>query len=636
MKTQIIVLTLSMFSLDLTLAQTFANDQKSTSPYLELITKNEGLLKNNPGNANLRLELARTYKLNGQTANSLKHYEILAKNDKADPASILEYAELLRNETEYKKAKDQYLRYAQINPTIGNYFADACDFAINQLSSPRNCELENLKNGENTAINYKEAIITDSRLLNDITSKEAIPANPVAASLQTKSIHSKQSLQDILSNSSIENTNVSFSEDGSIVAFSNKASLYLDKSKSNSVNKDIFIAKVDVDGKWSEVSSFAYNNPYYSVCYPSLANNGKTLYFSSDMAGGYGAYDLYSSQFIDNTWSVPVNLGALINSPGNEISPYYKSGDLFFSSDWHKGFGGFDVFRTSQFGIIWTDVENIGPCVNSTKDDYNFLLDKNNDGYFVSNRENSEAGKDIYKTAKLVLKYNMPSLRAISNDEVSIKSPLTNDLSENISKLDNPNIVLSVDDPSLGFLPKEEQANKLYFVQIAAIANYGPAAEARLKMYTKYGNVYKSIEGPITKIRIGGYNNLNEGLALMKTLKKNGFKDVFVVADILTEGRCILVHKSSNDFATSSPSEELEGKLKIRVSEFKAPDWFDSSKISDLGKIEHWTKNGWTIIVIGSFNSPAEAIAILDKVKSRGFNEAYIVLEENGRLYRQN
>lgn len=636
MATKLISFIFSMTAVFITSAQASSGNpiNKLISSEIERLEK---VLIEDPLDTKSRLALARTYKAStGMSNNAEEQYKLLTESEDASPDFIFEYAEFLRSEAEFVEAKVQYLRYAKHNPEVGSYFAEACDYALSQLGTAKNCELEPLNDGENIVVSYKDEVITDSKAFQNSIIKEAIPSQPTAPTLTPKSSLNNHHLNEVLDNSTIEYTNISFNEEGSLVAFSEKSLLYQDQNKISRTNREIFFAMVDPSGQWTSVTAFPFNNPSYSVCYPALANNGKTLYFSSNMAGGYGGYDLYSSQKTENSWSAPINLGALINSPGNEVSPYYKNGDLFYASDWHKGFGGFDIFRTSQYGIVWTDIENLGACVNSSHDDYNFVLDKNNDGYFNSNREGSETNNGIFKTSKLVLKSNIPSLRAITNDEVSLKSPLMIETLENIGSIKNQDIVQTVDDPAIGFLSKEEQANKLYFVQIAAISNYGSAAEARLKNYTKYGNVYKSIEGNVTKIRIGGYSNLNEALSLMKTLKKNGFKDVFVVADIPTEGRCVLVHKMAGDFAQSGTPVQEEGKLKIRVSEFKAPDWFDSSKISDLGKIEHWTKNGWTIIVLGSYNSPNEAISILDKVKARGFNEAYIVVEENGRLYRQN
>ena len=69
------------------------------------------------------------------------------------------------------------------------------------------------------------------------------------------------------------------------------------------------------------------------------------------------------------------------------------------------------------------------------------------------------------------------------------------------------------------------------------------------------------------------------------------------------------------------------------MAEFKAPDWFDASKVNDLGRIEHWTKSGITIIILGAFNEN-DARETLNKIKSRGFKDAYIVKEEDGKLYR--
>ena len=599
------------------------------------ISKIEKAINNNPNDLKLRLSLARILQSNGQKPEALKVYEHITSNEYAMADAIFEHAEMLRSQAEFTKAKQLYIRYADHNPSVGNYFANTCDYAINQLSTPRNCDLENLKDGQDIAINYKNTVITNSQQLNNVSIKEAIPNQPIIPALTPKSKANTKQLQDILENTSIENTNLSFNDRGNMVAFSEKSLIYKDKNENLRTNRGIFFADVDDQGQWSNVSTFTYNNPTYSACYPSFANQGNTLYFSSNMAGGYGGYDLYVSHKLNGQWGPPSNLGALINSPGNEISAFYKSGDLFYSSDWHKGFGGFDIFRTSQYGLVWTDVENMGPCVNSTNDDFNFILNKDNDGYFNSNREGSEDKNGIYKTNKLILKANIPSLRAISNDEISFKSGIISNPSNEISTINNTDIVQSVDDPAISFMPAEQQLNKLYFVQIAAISNFNTSSELRLKNYTKYANVYKSTEGNVTKIRLGGYSTLNEALSLMKLLKKNGFKDVFVVADIPTEGRCVMIHKASGEFAPSSAPEE-EGKLKIRVSEFKAPDWFDSSKISDLGKIEHWTKNGWTIIILGSFKTPDDAIKALDKVRARGFKESYIVIEENGRLYRQN
>ena len=81
---------------------------------------------------------------------------------------------------------------------------------------------------------------------------------------------------------------------------------------------------------------------------PSLSPDGKKLYFCSNMKGGLGGHDIWVSNLVSKgkTWGDPVNLGPVINTPGEEMYPfiYYDNKTLYFSSDGHKGIGGLDVF----------------------------------------------------------------------------------------------------------------------------------------------------------------------------------------------------------------------------------------------------------------------------------------------------
>lgn len=203
--------------------------------------------------------------------------------------------------------------------------------------------------------------------------------------------------------------------------------------------------------------------------------------------------------------------------------------------------------------------------------------------------------------------------------------------------------ILLFDDPAISGKP-DAQANKLYFVQITALSKFTDKMTDRFSKYAAYGDVYKVDADGATKIRIGSFQDVNEAIAVLNLLKKNGLKDAFIVADILDTGRSTMLFKSTASAPKATPNTEApntkttnfeDGKYKIRVSEYKAPDWFDVSKINDLGNIEHWTKGGWTIIVLGNYQTEQTAKDVMDKLKTRGFKEAYIVVEENGKLYRQ-
>lgn len=149
------------------------------------------------------------------------------------------------------------------------------------------------------------------------------------------------------------------------------------------------------DNQWSEpvsVSNFI-NSDYSKNIQPSLAESAKgqeVLFFSSDRKNGKGRMDIwYSIRLNDGTFSIPRNAG-IINSPGNEVTPFYNNrfGLLFFSSDYFHGFGGFDVFKASGNKDSWRDMENVGSPINSSADDYYFSISEDlQHGFVSSNRE---------------------------------------------------------------------------------------------------------------------------------------------------------------------------------------------------------------------------------------------------------
>ncbi len=132
---------------------------------------------------------------------------------------------------------------------------------------------------------------------------------------------------------------------------------------------------------------------------PSLSADGKVLYFVSNRPGGYGKMDIWYSRFLKGRWQPPVNMGDKINTEGNEMSPFIHNDNqtLYFSSDGHPGFGGFDLFITRrQPDSSWSAPKNLGYPINFYGDEIGLIVNaQGNTAYFSSNREKGK-GKDIY------------------------------------------------------------------------------------------------------------------------------------------------------------------------------------------------------------------------------------------------
>lgn len=199
----------------------------------------------------------------------------------------------------------------------------------------------------------------------------------------------------------------SFSNDGTKMAYSRNNSK--DRSKDKIVELQIFLSEFK-DDKWSEATPFVHNNTAYSVGHPFLTADGKTMYFTSDMPGGYGGTDIYKTTSNGNgEWTTPVNLGNRINTEGDEMFPFFEENKkiLSFASNGHFGLGGLDIFNAPLNGTEWGFVTNPGEPLNTQYDDYAQIFnEKTSKGYFSSNRTDGSGNDDIYGfdlTPKLII-----------------------------------------------------------------------------------------------------------------------------------------------------------------------------------------------------------------------------------------
>ena len=217
----------------------------------------------------------------------------------------------------------------------------------------------------------------------------------------------------------------SFSADGKLMVFNRNN--YEEKNDSGERRLKMFYRELGEDGKWGEIKGFIFNNKNYSVGLPAVSPDGKTIYFASDMPGGYGATDIYKITRTNGVWSMPQNLGPAINTEGREMFPFIHQDDmLFFASDGHIGIGGLDIFVASINESDYSNIQNLGYPINSIKDDFGLILDKNQQfGYFSSNRTGGKGSDDIYGY-KLIKKLNFcKEVKGIAMDDKGNQLPST-------------------------------------------------------------------------------------------------------------------------------------------------------------------------------------------------------------------
>ena len=184
-------------------------------------------------------------------------------------------------------------------------------------------------------------------------------------------------------------------EGGATFAPDGKAIYFTRINPRNHYESSIYVSRY-FNGRWTEPFKLGddINAKGFKSMTPSMAEDGQTLYFSSNRPGTLGGMDIWVTTINeDGETTEPINLGQFVNTEEDEITPYYhsKSKTLYFSSEGHIGFGGLDVFKSTINPITewWSTPQNVGQPINSPRDDAYFVWGKDmQSGYVSSDRDN--------------------------------------------------------------------------------------------------------------------------------------------------------------------------------------------------------------------------------------------------------
>ncbi|WP_240315457.1 OmpA family protein [Aquimarina longa] len=269
-------------------------------------------------------------------------------------------------------------------------------------------------------------------------------------------------------NTKFHESSTCFSKDGKTMYFSRNN---YTNNKLKTDGKGVVLLKLYKatlqDKIWTNIIELPFSSNTYSVSHPSLSADGKKLYFASDMPGSLGKSDLFVVDILGNdTYGTPKNLGNKINTEGRETFPFISdNGMLYFASDGHVGLGGLDVFIAVPDEFGFSDIFNLGKPINSSKDDFSFILnEKTKTGYFSSNRSGGKGNDDIYgfkQTKELITSCNQ-YIEGIIINETSNET-----FSDaNVVLLDeNQNIISQIVSDSKGQYRFKIDCDKEYFVR---------------------------------------------------------------------------------------------------------------------------------------------------------------------------
>ncbi len=198
-----------------------------------------------------------------------------------------------------------------------------------------------------------------------------------------------KALGDEINRPNVDQGNVCLSADGNVLYFTRV------ELSGNTIGTSKIYYCVKSGGNWGPSTEVAGLTGTIAK-HPAMGElyGKEVLFFVSDMEGTKGGFDIFYATKIDNgSFTAPVNLGEVINTAGDDESPFYRDGKLYFASTGHAGLGGLDVFVSEWNGSTWSNPKNLGKGVNSSVDDHYYSTDAQGDGYVVSNRAGGKSVK---------------------------------------------------------------------------------------------------------------------------------------------------------------------------------------------------------------------------------------------------
>ncbi len=352
------------------------------------------------------------YRLIGNARQAEIWYSKAIQRDPPDPKVFFFYAEMLKMGEKYDEALEQYQKYKELVPNDPRtqMGIESCELAKKWIESPAGYEIISMRAINSKSSDFSPAYgSSDYSIIFFTSTRDEATGSKKHAGTGEKFTDIFVAQRDRRGNWSApqkldETINTAYDE-GTPSLSSDFNKLYFTRcraSKRNKLGCDIMVSERREEG-WLSPEPISIAADSMVVAHPSISHDGLTLYFASNIPGGYGDIDIWkvTRTSASDNWGEPINLGPDINTKGKEMYPFiHPDGTLYFSSDGLPGMGGLDIFKAKpkDGGTGW-DVENMRFPINSPADDFGIIFEKEREAGYLSSRRRdvgSRGGDNIY------------------------------------------------------------------------------------------------------------------------------------------------------------------------------------------------------------------------------------------------
>ncbi|MGQ9620986.1 MAG: PorE family type IX secretion system protein [Bacteroidales bacterium] len=359
--------------------------------------------------------VAECYRLVNDPRNAELWYRRAVRSAYSKPEAQYWLADALKKNGKYQQAIDEFRKYKQLVPADARADREirACELASEWLRNPESYRVEELRDLNSRYADFSPAYGRDDFGIVYFTSSRE--------GSQGKKTHGAtgQSFTDIFETRldkkgkwslpvPVEGLNSEF-EDGTPNTSTDLKEIYYTRCEAGKREKKgcVIMYSTRRGEEWNEPKNVGLLADSVVAAHPAISPDGLTLYFVSDIAGGYGGKDIWyvTRDNLSAPWSGPKNAGPDINTPGDEVFPYVRNdGILYFASDGHIGMGGLDIFKSlPQPDGSWI-VQNMKSPINSNADDFGIVFQGNSENGIFSSTRKGRMNDELYY-------FEMPPLR---------------------------------------------------------------------------------------------------------------------------------------------------------------------------------------------------------------------------------